>query len=451
MQKLTFFFWVVVTGFAFSTSGFSQGAADCGCLSMLNRNIYNVITINQSTDIAESFRRIQCASQFSTHAEALEAGFQLSVPIYGVPLQVGGVFTEHLRSSWKEQNCEDQDFQYALSSQISFSQRYVPPALFQSFNTCLDFCRSGQNGLSCWADTPTEDHVTFAVRWFPPEGVNDPPRVVSSLVGGAYNPTLGQGDIRLFLEGTSIRVGTTTVPLQKLPGPSFVYTQLSTDRGDCAIATRPPATYSLLFRIGARINVAEARSQSFRQEYSTDSCGTNMPVERTFCIDNADVVTGYQISDTCTRFGSGLANVVRTNDRCHLVSGHLRSRGFDVVRACRGTGCWHYNIILTGEQYVERSLSEHEVRLGELQQTSFSARYPAELIPPNSRDINWYYTVTVEETRGDQVSRIQLSDVDESAGRFQSRVTSDGNNKVRDNSLLRTCSRFRFSQCSERV
>lgn len=66
---------------------------DCGCLSMFNRVVYTNEKLSTNTAIQKSYKRLQCSSEYSTHAQAQAAGFELGTKVYGVPLKLGGNLT----------------------------------------------------------------------------------------------------------------------------------------------------------------------------------------------------------------------------------------------------------------------------------------------------------------------------------------------------------------------
>lgn len=399
---------------------------DCGCLSMFNRVVYTNEKLSANTAIQKSYKRVQCSSEYSSHAEAQAAGFELGAEVYGVPLTLGGKFDKNASKQWKKDHCEAEDYKYSSDDQLSFVKQYAPPEFFNSFNTCLNFCADkNRSGISCWADSPTSEHITVAVKWQPFDGAGSPV-VNSSLVDGAYNPTLRPGSRDLLPASTILPVGTTMVPLIKSTGKAFVYATIDTSLGDCQVTSRPPAEYDIEFSIGGMIKVGNPLSDTQRQEYSTDSCGTNSDKNRVFCLDGADEVTGYKMSDTCTRFGSGLTNVVKTSATCYTVYGRLKSKGFDAVRACRGTGCWHYNITMTGVKYSKEPLPRATQKVSGLNGTSFSAQYPPQNMPKGGGEVDWSYEAKITEKRGGNKQTIQLSNVNPTAGKYQSRILSDG-------------------------
>ena len=76
----------------------------------------------RKVDSTEPFDTWQCKSSLANHDEAIEAGLEAGMVVYGVPLRPGGVWDTRRVSRWKNENCAE-----AMSARPTFL--YSPPCM----------------------------------------------------------------------------------------------------------------------------------------------------------------------------------------------------------------------------------------------------------------------------------------------------------------------------------
>lgn len=145
------------------------------------RDAFNISVKQNGVSSSSQFRRWQCTAKFSSHNEAIGSGLNVGVVLYGVPLQVGGNFSESQVSSWKEQNCSDleRSADYRQAS-YEFTKIFAPEAA-ELAKYCLDSQRP--TALRCTLAGEGADKV-FSATWFRSPGDNQAPVVQSFTVRG---------------------------------------------------------------------------------------------------------------------------------------------------------------------------------------------------------------------------------------------------------------------------
>lgn len=393
--------------------------------------VFNEEKVTLNSDVALLLKSKQCVENWSSHDEAIQSGISIDTKIYGVPLKIGGSFDKDKVNEWKSNNCKSTDINIDDQKKYSIITKYVPEGVFESYEACLKFQKDEEKGLKCWANAETDQYVSFAAKWSFPDGTDTSlPKVIRSFVDGAvrsdvFAPEQGQ----IFQKGEEIPMGISYVPLRKLSSGGFVYASVVTDKGACQTIAKPPATYTIKAKISGRAMLPHSVSQTFPNDRETDSCGTNESADREFCI-TADRVVGYTTSLRCTRCGSGITNVVATRANCYTVYAQFKSCGFDSIRACKGTGCLKYDITITGETDKEEGIPAYEAELNNLRQSRFTIQYPPGRIPRDAKKVNWFYEVQLTEKQGNNEFTTALSQADQAAGKYQSRITQDGSLQV---------------------
>lgn len=424
MRKTLLFVPIMLSTLIYSGSAFA-------CEYIWQRMVFNEEKVTLNTDLALLLKSRQCTESWSSHDEAIQSGISIGTKIYGVPLKIGGNFDQNKIKEWKNTNCKSTDINIDDQKRYSIITKYVPERVFESYEACLAFQKDEEKGLKCWANAETDQYVSFAAKWSFPDGTNTTlPKVTRSFVDGAvrsdaYAPEAG----KLFNKGDLIPAGVSYVPLRKLSSGGFVYASLVTDRGACQAIAKPPATYTIKAKISGRAMLPHPVSQTFANDRDTDSCGTNESADREFCIA-ADRVTGYSTNLRCTRCGSGITNVVATKANCYTVYAQFKSCGFTGIRTCDGTGCLKYDITISGEKDKEEGIPAYQAELTDLRQSRFTIQYPPERIPRDAKSVKWFYEVQITEKQGENEFTIALSQADQAAGKYQSRITQDGSLQV---------------------
>ena len=207
---------------------------------MLRDGVFNRTLINRNTQTRNAFKAFQCSSNFQTHDEAINAGVSIAVPIFGVPIQFGGTFSESEKNTWKSNNCSEEDRSASFQEQVTILQQAASPDILQAWLNCTT-----RIGLQCFAITPDARTVIFRAIWNPSDGDNggDPVVEGSSLSGGTVNSSSTlpfESGNALFRVGTKIRRGQGNSVLIRRNRVESVVMLLNTTRGDCNTSSAVP-------------------------------------------------------------------------------------------------------------------------------------------------------------------------------------------------------------------
>src|SRR5690349_13749755 len=77
------------------------------CQTVLKDGAFNVRTLSHTASSKDAFRAWQCTTNFHSHDEARSFGIDIGIPVYDVPVQIGGTFDDSQRDTWKSNNCSD--------------------------------------------------------------------------------------------------------------------------------------------------------------------------------------------------------------------------------------------------------------------------------------------------------------------------------------------------------
>lgn len=141
--------------------GRAQPASLCSIIT--THPVFTQERIETQSDASFSFRQIQCASSWRTHQESMEAGIDIGVVVYGVPLEVGGSFSKQQVDQWKAASCSDTDTKSDSTSILSKTYIRYDAINAQAVLECLKALH-GQDALLCDM-TQQPANVVFNAYW----------------------------------------------------------------------------------------------------------------------------------------------------------------------------------------------------------------------------------------------------------------------------------------------
>jgi hypothetical protein len=142
---------VVVLVTVIATSVFGQ-TEQCmsGCSAVLQGGVFNEDKINSSQMSKDSFHDWMCVAEFKNHNEAHDAGIDIGVIVYDVPLKVGGTWKDGQQETWKKQSCSDQQRHAEKVSTYARALRTASPDILAAWSKCVETsCSAGHPRVAC--------------------------------------------------------------------------------------------------------------------------------------------------------------------------------------------------------------------------------------------------------------------------------------------------------------
>lgn len=141
-------------------------AQDDRCAVALQQGIFNQTNVNSSSQLKTDVDDLIYQSEFKTHSEANAAGFSLGFPVYGVPLQIGGTFSDQQRDTWKKDYVEHHHHILSKEDAYSAATKQVSKDLVDAWLKCISLT-SIDGGLTAGIQPRGRDYVYFWVRYVP--------------------------------------------------------------------------------------------------------------------------------------------------------------------------------------------------------------------------------------------------------------------------------------------
>lgn len=146
------------------------------------------------------------------------------MPIYGIPVEVGGSWTEDQRSTWKTENCSSADMKNSFEAATLRYLQTASPIIAGEWGACMAARAPINSAIECEI-TRVGESTVFVARWLRSVGDDKPPTVLSWVVsGGVCQPALARGEE--FSEAPR------QVVCQRHEKQDFV-AMLETQRGSC--------------------------------------------------------------------------------------------------------------------------------------------------------------------------------------------------------------------------
>lgn len=195
------------------------GQAPDRCNDILKDGLFNLDQQWDEVQESAEYRDWQCSSSFKTHDEAIDAGLNVGFAVYGVPIQVGGTWSEDEKRSWKNENCSAAARNRSFASATYRLVRTVSPTLVEAWSSCMSSHYSTE-ALGCdlskegsafvfsarWKRTRGEDlaGAPEVTEWYVTGGRCEPAIARASEIGEGGRRTVcsasSQGDMVILLE-----------------------------------------------------------------------------------------------------------------------------------------------------------------------------------------------------------------------------------------------------------
>jgi len=406
---------------------------ESGCSDVLAHGIFNSTVIEQSASSRQSFTEWQCTSDFATHDEAIDAGVSIGVPIYGVPLKLGGSFSREERDTWKHDHCSNTLSTADYAAKYVLIKKLVAPEILTAWQACMEIAQQ-YRPVVCNAKAPDNAHITYTARWKRAgdlDTVN--PVVTSSFVDGAtvtgpqpptQNRLLSQ-DTRLTSDGVQVTL------LRN--GNSAVQMSLNTTRGPCE-AYIPEAKLSI--KLAYTINATGERPEIVPQPVHFDKGADPEDCDRTvtgterYCVPGAESIRDWTYPvETSGNGPRNVSNIRRDpgNASCVLLDWSIKGLGHDWLGFCSGRGWMVFDMTVNGTRWVKETLPTLSIPQQNFgNQTSFVIQYPLGNIPPGDRNIRFTYIVNIVKSFGSNAVKIDLSDANPNGSGITTSMTPDG-------------------------
>ncbi len=156
------------------------------CDQVLKDGVFNTTAISTRTDLSKSFYQYIYSTDFTTHQQAIDAGISIGVPVFGVPLELGGKFSKQQKDEWKRTHQEYKNETMTLSQKYNALFKYASPDILESWNKCIYDTRTTRVGLYGWIEAIGSRSGVLHVTWNPPPGDRggSPMILTSNIVGG---------------------------------------------------------------------------------------------------------------------------------------------------------------------------------------------------------------------------------------------------------------------------
>lgn len=162
---------------AIATCAYGQGDNCQECKAVLAGGVFNTTNINQTQAAKDAFNSWECTTEFTTSQQALDAGVSIGVPIYGVPVKIGGTFSDDQRKSWKKDHCASTSNSSQSFSTLIVAIRQAAPEILSAWTKCIEnTCGPARTALSC-SVTSTNGGAIFKANWLRNAGDNAVPQV----------------------------------------------------------------------------------------------------------------------------------------------------------------------------------------------------------------------------------------------------------------------------------
>lgn len=121
-----------------------------GCGVVLQGGVFNEDKINSSESSKEAFHDWMCVAEFKNHNEAHDAGINIGVVVYDVPLSLGGTWKDGQQETWKKTHCTDQQRNVERFSAYTRAIRTASPDILSAWSKCVETaCAAGHPRVAC--------------------------------------------------------------------------------------------------------------------------------------------------------------------------------------------------------------------------------------------------------------------------------------------------------------
>lgn len=210
--------------------------ANCG--QILQQGIFNSTVIHSSSQMEHDFYQFVYASDWDTHDQAIDAGIQIGVPVYGIPLQIGGNFTKQQKDTWRSENAQYQNDHLTVSQKYDLITKQVDQSIVRAWLECINTTAGQRPGLTAKFDDSVPEAPILTINWIPLAGdTGGLPNVNSSSIFGG---TRIDGQTIIYPEGYTIKEGIDSNKLAlRRNAHDVLIISLSTTRGDAVLTLLP--------------------------------------------------------------------------------------------------------------------------------------------------------------------------------------------------------------------
>jgi hypothetical protein len=197
------------------------------CQQVLQGGVFNEKSLHKTAASASSFNSWLCTTEFQSHDEAHSSGIDFGIPVYDVPIKVGGKFDSSQRDNWKKSHCSAKSGSNQSFAALAVALREADPAILQAWTRCIAIaCPPTTSALSC-GTTPVQGGAVFQARWNRNTGDNKTPVV---RYFGAYDAKCD----RAIKKGENVTEAPTAL-FCTIPNNAEAVFILETDRGTCTL------------------------------------------------------------------------------------------------------------------------------------------------------------------------------------------------------------------------
>jgi hypothetical protein len=182
---------------AFQSKKFEE-AVESECNALLKGGVFNALRIRSSSDIRTAIEEWECKHEFKTHDEALASGLSVGFPVYGVPLTIGGTFTDQQRTTWKSDHCQSSKVTFSDEERYAFEQLVASPDILQAYTDCVG---TTQLGLIARLRKTDDCNFVLSAKYVPNSEGDLPPKVTSFTVSGGSCAQPPKKNDKIFYAG----------------------------------------------------------------------------------------------------------------------------------------------------------------------------------------------------------------------------------------------------------
>jgi len=193
--------------------------------------IFKEATINSKSSYKTSYKSMICSASWSSYQDAVNAGIDVTVPIYGIPVPLVANYSRNKQQEWQSANCSQEERQADFASTGYLLAKEINAITATAWLGCIRATQEASavpRALACKV-TETDAATIFEAKWRIMEGAqaNEAPVTKSidiintKCTGTAIKKgtKIGTGGVALLCDGNTDMA------------PMFV---LNTTRGSCA-------------------------------------------------------------------------------------------------------------------------------------------------------------------------------------------------------------------------
>ena len=212
------------------SAGTSKADCDAAQTAFIDQTV-----ISQGAAQQNAFENYLYQEHFQTHDEAIKAGIAVGVPVYGVPLQIGGTFDKTTKDAWYQQHQQYAAGASSVQQNFFLLQQSASPVAFAAWAACND---DQAVGLKASLREVGPELLLLKVNWMPTDGDNKRPKLKKD--AEAQGAQFSAGNV--LKKGYQLKsgLGVNTAILSRKQGATVVV-NVVTDRGNASATAQPYA------------------------------------------------------------------------------------------------------------------------------------------------------------------------------------------------------------------